>query len=127
MEEEQRPIDRIRYALEKTPGIVSVSLPSTPQYSVKTGKIYRWYFRIVCNNGTNFAVGGLVQRVTLDSYEHNYSGYLTNRIWHDALTDLAERRRNAPQEPQLKKDWANLWKPRGSAWKGLLENPVLVL
>lgn len=112
-EEAERPIYRIRYELENTPGIISVRSPSNPNYALELGKLYRWYFKVVCKGGNNLAVGGLVQRVTLDPSQQNYTGYLNNRIWHDALTELGDRRRNSPQDRQLKNDWETLLEAKG--------------
>ena len=120
-EEEQKEINRTVYELQETPGIVSVTIPAKPEYSLKTNTIYRWYFRVVCNNGNDYVVKGFVQRETLDSAEHNYDSYLNNHIWYDALTDLAERRRLAPQDIKLKEDWTNLMTAKGVGLEQLAE------
>ena len=112
-EAEQKTIDRTRYTLQSTPGIVSVTVPSKPQNSLKNGKVYNWSFRLVCNSGNSFVVGGLVKRVSLALAANDYQSYLKNKIWYDALTDLSERRRRNPQNPSLKKDWADLLQANG--------------
>ena len=120
-EAEQKEIDRIPYELQETPGIVSVTIPPKPEYSLETSNIDRWYFRVVCNNENRYAVGGFIQRVTLDSVEHNYGSYLSNYIWYDALTDLAQSLRLAPQDRKLQQDWNNLMTAKGVGLEQLAE------
>ncbi|WP_190893716.1 DUF928 domain-containing protein [Nostoc linckia] len=113
-EAEQKTIERTRYTLQSTPGIVSVTVPSKPQNSLKQGKVYNWSFRMVCNDGNSFDVGGIVERINLGSANTNdYQSYLNNKIWYDALNNLAERRRRNPQDPTLKQEWADLLKANG--------------
>jgi Domain of Unknown Function (DUF928) len=108
-EAEQKTIERTKYKLESTPGFVSVTVPSKPQNALKKGKVYNWSFRLVCNSGNSFDVGGTVERVSLSSAATNdYQSYLNNKIWYDALTYVGELRRRNPQDPTLKQDWADL-------------------
>ncbi|MGB5635346.1 MAG: DUF928 domain-containing protein, partial [Waterburya sp.] len=65
-----------------------------------------------------------IRRVTLDSVEHNYDSYLNNRIWYDALTDLAERRRLAPQDLKLQQDWNDLMTAKGIGLEELAEESM---
>ena len=123
-EAEQKEIDRIPYELQETPGIVSVTIPQKPEYSLETSAIDRWYFRVVCNNENSYAVGGFIKQVTVDSGEHNYDSYLDNHIWYDALTDLAERLRLAPQDLKLQQDWNDLMTANGVALEELAEEFV---
>lgn len=113
-EAEQKTIERTRYKLQSTPGIVSVTVLSKPQNSLKNGKVYNWSFRIVCNSGNSFDVGGTVERVSLSSASTNdYQSLLNNKIWYDALNNLGERRRRNPQDTTLKQDWADLLEANG--------------
>lgn len=108
-ETQKKQIARISYELQETPGIVSVTIPSKPEYSLETDTIYRWYFTVICdNNKTDILnisdilhVGGFLQRVTIDLAEHNY-------IWYDVLNDLAEQRRLEPHDLNLQEDWNKL-------------------
>ena len=109
-ESKNQEVNRISYKLQETPGIVSIDVPQKPEHSLETSTIDRWYFRVVCNNENRYAVGGFIKRVTVDSIEHNYDSYLDNHIWYDALNDLAERLRLAPQDLNLKQDWHDLMK-----------------
>ena len=120
-EKEKREIVRIAYELQGTPGIVGVNIPQKPEYALENSAIDRWYFRIVCKNDNTYDVGGFIKRVKVDSAEHNYDSYLDNRIWYDALTDLAERLRLAPQDLNLQQDWNDLMKAKGVGLEELAE------
>ena len=120
-EAEKKEIERIPYELQETPGIVSVTIPAKPEYSLETSTIDRWYFRVVCNNENRYAVGGFIKRVNVDSAEHNYASYLNNHIWYDALNDLAVRLRLAPQDLRLQKDWNDLMTAEGIGLEQLAE------
>lgn len=109
----KKTIDRTPYTLQSTPGFVGVTVPSKPQNSLKQGKIYDWYFRIVCNSGNSFDVGGTVERVSLAATTNDYQSYLNNKIWYDALTYLGERRRRNPQDTTLKNQWVDLLEANG--------------
>ncbi|MGK7898734.1 MAG: DUF928 domain-containing protein [Xenococcus sp. (in: cyanobacteria)] len=120
-EVEKIEIARIPYELKETPGIVSITIPPKPEYSLKTNTIDHWYFRVVCNNENRYAVGGFIKRVTVDSADYNYDSYLDNQIWYDALTDLAERLRLAPQDTNLQQEWHDLMKAKGVDLEQLAE------
>lgn len=110
----QKTLDRSEYTIQSTPGIVGVTLPSKPQNALQQDKVYNWYFRLVCNSGQSFDVGGSVKRVSPTSaITNDYQSYLDNRIWYDALTNLAERRRQNPQDPTLKQAWVDLLEAEG--------------
>lgn len=49
--QEQQRIYSVRFTLPKTPGIVSVTLPSRPEYALKQGESYHWYFQLYCRDG----------------------------------------------------------------------------
>ena len=51
-----------------------------------------------------------MKRVKGNSNFQVYTDYAKKGIWHDALTDLAERRRDKPQDPKLEEDWKILLK-----------------
>ena len=58
----------------------------------------------------NVALEGYVKRVKGNSNFQVYTDYAKKGIWHDALTDLAERRGDKPQDPKLEEDWKILLK-----------------
>lgn len=119
------PIDRIRYSLTETPGIIAVRSPIKPKNALQVGKLYRWYFKVVCQGGNKIAVGGLVQRVSLDQSEQNYPSYLTHQIWHDALTYVGDRLLLDPDNRQLKNDWVELLGASGVGLQRLTDKPLV--
>ncbi|MBN3880803.1 MULTISPECIES: DUF928 domain-containing protein [unclassified Nostoc] len=102
-------------------GIVSISLPSRSQYSLKADKKYHWYFHIYCGDpqkiSDNFYVDGFVQKKVMTEALHSqlktaksreYIVYSSNNIWYDALTNLGQLRRANPQDATINKDWVDL-------------------
>ncbi|MFK0733481.1 MAG: DUF928 domain-containing protein [Gloeotrichia echinulata HAB0833] len=109
------------FTLPRTPGIVSISIPSSLQYDFKINQIYHWYFQLYCNestrsenvNGFNEStrsedVNGFVKRVTLTSDIERQISTSTSGIWYDDLAKLAERLRVSPQDPTLRNRWTQL-------------------
>lgn len=124
--EAEDDVYRTPLTLPGKPGITSISLPRSPQYSLETGKKYRWYFKIYCGALQKapeyFFVDGWVQRVVLTrdlesqlkmAKSREYMVYATNNIWYDALTNLAELRHNDSQNAILDQHWADLLKAVG--------------
>ncbi|MEH2258246.1 DUF928 domain-containing protein [Nostoc sp.] len=112
---------RIPLTLSEKPGIVSITLPAQPQYSLKVDKEYHWYFHIYCGDvektSDNFYVDGFVQRQVLtealdsqlkSAKPKEYIVYSANNIWYDALTNLGQQRRTNPQNATLNQDWVDL-------------------
>ncbi|WP_226890092.1 DUF928 domain-containing protein, partial [Nostoc sp. MG11] len=112
---------RTPLTLSGKPGIISITLPSRSQSSLKADKKYRWYFHIYCGDpqktSDNFYVDGFVQKQvitqTLDNQlktakPKEYIAYSANNIWYDALTNLGQLRRDNPQNASINKDWIDL-------------------
>ena len=107
--------------IPKTPGIVSVRLPSTSK-PLLAGKMYHWFFKVRCasqNTAGPIFVEGWVQRNTLSPTLKNQleaatplqriALYAQNGIWYDALTTLAELRLQKPEDTSLKANWNELF------------------
>ncbi|MEH1800298.1 MAG: DUF928 domain-containing protein [Nostoc sp.] len=101
-------------SLSGTPGVVSLSLPSTAS-PLEIGKRYHWYFNTYCNlQQPPVFVNGWVKRVepnpVLKSQletatpKQRVALYATNGIWYESLTASAELRRLDPKRT----DWANM-------------------
>ncbi|GAA6615524.1 DUF928 domain-containing protein [Scytonema sp. NUACC26] len=110
----------IAIALPKTPGVMSVSLPTTEKPLV-VGQYYHWYLLIDCNpqsRSEDIAVEGLVQRIPLNNDltrrlqaatpRQRVALYARAGIWQDAITTLGELRRAKPQDAALAADWKDL-------------------
>lgn len=103
------------------PGIISLTLPSQPQYALKADQKYHWYFHIYCGDPQetpdNFYVDGFVQKQVLTQALDNqlraaksreYTAYNANNMWLDAITNLGQLRRANPQNATINQDWVEL-------------------
>jgi hypothetical protein len=51
--EEKTRLYKTRFTLPQTPGIVSITLPSAPEYALEEGQYYHWYFKLYCQTNTS--------------------------------------------------------------------------
>ena len=112
----ERDIYRTTFNFSATPGIVSIRLPDNLPENLAIERPYLWSLTVFCNpedTDANTFVRGYVQKIKENPSLQNYTDYANNSIWHDALTDLAQRRRSEPQEPILQKDWESLLRAVG--------------
>jgi hypothetical protein len=119
---------RTPVTLPKTPGIVSLRLPSTVK-PLEVGKMYHWFFKVNIDcapqqlSHAKDYVEGWVQRVELNPIvtrqletatpQQRIAIYAENGIWHEALTMLADLRLVEPQAATLKDDWTKLLQSAG--------------
>ncbi|MBD1930037.1 DUF928 domain-containing protein [Trichocoleus sp. FACHB-90] len=102
--------------LPKTPGVVSLPLPSTAP-SLKVGEQYHWYFKVYCKPQQQqppVFVEGWIQRNSLNpalesqlekaTPRDRVALYATNGFWYEALTVASQLRRTDPKAL----DWAAL-------------------
>lgn len=123
-DEQDNDVYRTPFTLAGTPGIVSISIPST-KAPLEIGKSYRWYFKIYCSpqeSSSPAFVQGWVRRMSLNDINRDLENqlkagktplerialYAENGIWHETLTGLAELRRTSPRDVTLDKYWADL-------------------
>jgi hypothetical protein len=101
---------RTSLQLTKTPGVIGIPLPSTPEYSLKLNESYHWYFKVNCDPQEQpekaIVLDGWVTRV-------QPSPKLVGVIWYDELTNRAKRYLSEPQNTQVKNAWAELLKAVG--------------
>lgn len=111
--DEKTRIYKTQFTLQKTPGIVSITLPSAPEYALQQGKSYHWYFKLYCQTNTSsqpdLDVNGWVQRVALTPRDRVGNAAAPD-IWYDALANLAQSLRIEPQNALLRNNWVNLLK-----------------
>ncbi|MBD1869006.1 DUF928 domain-containing protein [Cyanobacteria bacterium FACHB-471] len=109
---EQQRLYQVRFALPATPGIVSVTLPPQPEYTLQEGDHYRWYFQLYCQGGTgrqpDLTVNGMVQRVALTPERERQIRDATPEIWYDALSQVAAQLQASPQDAALLEEWRSL-------------------
>ncbi|GET36668.1 DUF928 domain-containing protein [Microseira wollei] len=133
---EENDVYRTPLTLPEKSGVISLSLPPNPQYSLEIGKKYHWYFKVYCGNpqqtSDNFYVDVWVERVALTpelesqlkaAQSSEYIAYAANNIWYDALTNLADLRRTDAGNARLVQDWANLL--IGVGLEDLAQEPIV--
>ena len=118
-DEAENEIYQTSFYLEKTPGIVSLTLPKD-KITLETGKSYHWYFNIMCNrqDTTDDFVEGWVERVklnpTISSQLESLQPlerieiYAKNGLWYDTLTNLDHLRQTEPENREIANIWADL-------------------
>lgn len=112
--EEKTRLYKARFTLPQTPGIVSITLPSAPEYALAEGQYYHWYLKLYCQTNTSsqpdLDVNGSVQRVALTPERERQIQAATPDVWYDASANLAESLRASPQDASLRNKWVNLLK-----------------
>lgn len=111
-QDEKNLIYETDFQLPKTPGIVSISLPSSPEYALIEGKSYRWYLRIYCKNSTrtraDLVVDGWINRVAVTAETERSIKAAAPDIWYDSLTRLGNLLLASPQDEKLRNEWQKL-------------------
>ncbi|GAB1543422.1 hypothetical protein NUACC21_60960 [Scytonema sp. NUACC21] len=133
---------RTRFQLPPTPGIISISLPSTAPPLV-AGKKYRWYFDINCSSSkalgelaTPASLTGLVQRVAPSlALETDLKAaktplervniYAKYNIWFETLTELAQLRLKEPQNDTYSKAWIELLSQPQVGLEKIAQEPII--
>jgi hypothetical protein len=125
--EEKTRLYKTRFTLPQTPGIVSITLPSAPEYAIEEGQYYHWYLKLYCQSNTSSQpsvdVNGWVQRVPLAPERERQIKAAAPDVWYDALANLALSLRASPQDARLRNDWANLLKSIDS--EDLAQEPLV--
>lgn len=115
--EEKKRIYRTRFTLPQTPGIVSITLPASPEYALEEGQYYHWYLKLYCQGNTSkqpdMDINGWVKRVALTPERERQIKAATPEVWYDALAYLANRLSTSPQDTTLRNNWVNLLKQIG--------------
>jgi Domain of Unknown Function (DUF928) len=102
---------RSRFTLPETPGIVSISLPPASEAAIGKDIYYHWYFKLYCQENTSvradLEVNGWIKRIDLPSFPE-INEQTMPIAWYDAVSNLADRLRAAPQDTTLKNRWRAL-------------------
>lgn len=118
-----KEIYRVSFTLPKTPGIVSFTLPTT-KAPIEVNKWYRWEFKLNCAppSPANDSVAGWVNRIEMTpelerqlktAQGQEYDVYTNNRLWYDAIAQLAEEQHKNPSNPNLNDAWKKLLAAKG--------------
>lgn len=107
---------------EVSPGIISISLPSTIA-PLEIGKVYKWYFKLNCGMETPMFVQGGIERIALNSNLAKQLAnatptgqanlYIKNNVWYDAVNIIAQVYRTNPTDNNTKSAWINLLRSLG--------------
>jgi Domain of Unknown Function (DUF928) len=107
--------------LPTQPGIVNFSLPQTSA-PLAIDKLHQWELKITMKRQLDkeISVKGWIQRADLNSDlseqikqstpDRQAALYAENGFWYDALSTLAELRRDQPQDLDIIQDWKNILK-----------------
>ena len=117
-----RDIYRIKFPFPKTSGIISFKLPNTVP-DLEVGKTYRWTISIICpaqkdgfreEHWVSAKIGRIELRPPIATELQKLQPrdrakfYQQYKIWHEALTTLAELRLVNPDNSQLNTEWKQL-------------------
>lgn len=121
--EETTTLYRTSLQLTKTPAAIAISLPPSPEHSLKLNQSYHWYLIVNCKPKETFendiVLDGWVTRVQRQPNLESRSEV----IWYDELTNLAKIYLSKPQNTEVKKAWINLLKSVGL--EGLAQAPLV--
>lgn len=102
---------------EAKPGVVGFQLPATVP-GLEVGKRYQWFFSVYCTPEVPIMVTGWVERVELNpslltelqqaTPREQVALYQKANLWHEAITILAQLRRQKPDDDNLKAEWLDL-------------------
>ena len=121
-------------------GIISLSIPqSTSLNPLKVNQNYQWYLSIICdaqNRSKDNVVEGWFKRVAIDEVDPSLTSklnqvapieraklYLEAGIWHDALTTVAELKRQYPDNANITNKWINLLQSVGL--DNMIQEPLI--
>ena len=134
-DEQENDLVRQSFLLSGTPGLVSLSLPTTAP-SLVVARPYRWYFKVYCGNSSsstaNF-VEGWIKKISpspdLQAQLQNqaipaYKVYGSESIWYDALDSLAQKRL-ANNNDRLERDWNQLLNSKGVDLENLSKESLI--
>ena len=140
----ENDIYRTTFKLPATPGIVSVTIPTTEK-PLEIGKTYRWYFEISCPASTQApqaatrmapaSLTGFVQRVSqppeleaeLNQAKNpleRVAAYAKHDIWYDMFTELAQLRLKYPEDSILESIWLELLGDERIGLKEIEQEPI---
>lgn len=119
---EGNPIYKTKFETSGKSGIITLNLPTQVGLApLEVGRDYQWSFSVICQSNErskDLVVEGWVRRVELDpilatqlaqaSPEQQVDLYSEAEIWHDALANLVELRRNKPGDSTVANQWVKL-------------------
>jgi Domain of Unknown Function (DUF928) len=138
LQDENSEVYKTSFKLPDTPGIISISLPSTVK-PLEAGKTYRWYVDIACPSASGsktspISLTGIVQMAPNSIIENELKTataierieiYIQNGIFIDAVTELAQHRLDHPQNPTFKQMWVELLSQPDIGLGNIAQEPII--
>lgn len=124
-EGERQTVYRTAVGLEDDPGVIQVTLPEEPDYALREGENYRWYFKLDClparSEAPDLVVDGWVRYVGEAAVPEGVAGaevgdyrvYEECEFWYDAISSLAGLYFAETDNRELAGDWTELLESLG--------------
>lgn len=104
--DDKKTLYRTSVKLTKTPGVIGIPLPPKPENSLQINQSYLWRLVIYCDPNNS-------PEKSLEVYAWVTRVQQNPNAWYDRVTNLAKRYLADPQNPQVKKAWAEMLKSVG--------------
>jgi tetratricopeptide (TPR) repeat protein len=119
-DESIKPLYKETFKPVEQAGIVSITIPAN-RYSLKTGKEYTWAFSMICDarsRDQDLYLEGKIELLEDENLSEQIQQtnepleqaiiYTTAGFWENALSILANLRRQRPNDPEVEKYWTDL-------------------
>ncbi|MDB9316998.1 DUF928 domain-containing protein [Nodularia spumigena] len=119
-DESIQPLYKETFKPVQEAGIVSITIPAN-RLSLKTGKEYTWAFSMICDRRSrdqDLYLEGKIQLLEDENLSEQIQQtnepleqaiiYTTAGFWENALSILANLRRQRPNDPEVEKYWTDL-------------------
>lgn len=107
--DEKQKIYKIKVNFERTPGIIKIDLPTSPQYALEEATYYHWYFKVYCQDSAvvrrSLNVDGWVQRIPMTPAIKSQIEATPTAVWYDAISNIAENLMASPQNLLFRERW----------------------
>ncbi|MCG9890703.1 MAG: DUF928 domain-containing protein [Thermosynechococcaceae cyanobacterium MS004] len=141
MQREEYPVYSTTFRLRNQSPLASLTLPSQLGLPpLEIGTTYLWKVTLICSqlgpedetaNGSQVSIQGWITRVEpspsltsqLAITDQKYDVYAEDGLWYDAIQDLAARRQEQPQNPELSRAWQDLLRETSLAPLSLSQQP----
>ncbi|MBE9115938.1 DUF928 domain-containing protein [Lusitaniella coriacea LEGE 07157] len=111
-QDEKTRIYKTQITLSPTPGIISIDVPSEPEYALTEGQYYHWYFKLYCqgndSSSNDLAVNGWVQRAPLTPERERQVAEFSPEVWYDSVANLRDLLQDSPEDETLQNSWETL-------------------
>ncbi|MFB2898413.1 DUF928 domain-containing protein [Aerosakkonemataceae cyanobacterium BLCC-F50] len=124
-DENQKNLYRTTFPISGKAEIVEITLPNNV-YPLEKNQKYYWYFTVFCNTqnrSRNPFINESIERTEINSpnaaqvekasLRDRSNFYAENGIWHDAVANLAQLRRQTPNDATLVNEWKKLLQSAG--------------